>query len=97
MMNKTLREIHRSAQFRKDIRLARKQGKDITLLGQIIEMLANDEPLPKKYRDHALSGNWVGHRECHVSPDWLLVYRKTDKDVLMLILVRVASHSDLDF
>jgi len=93
----TKRAVHRSAQFRKDIRLAHKQGKDITLLESIIVMLANDEPLPEKYRDHALSGNWKTHRECHVTPDWLLVYRKNNNGELLLILARIASHSDLNF
>jgi len=93
----TKREVHRSAKFRKDLRLAHKQGKDIALLEEIIVKLANDEPLPEKHCDHALSGNWKGHRECHITPDWLLVYRKSDDGGLLLILVRAASHSDLDF
>jgi len=94
-MNK--RDIHYSTSFRRDYKKTKKQGKDITLLEKIITMLANDEPLPAKYRDHALIGNWKGHRECHVTPDWLLVYRKSDEGGLLLVLVRVASHSDLDF
>ena len=91
------RKVHYSAPFRRDYKMAKKQGKDIALLRKIIGMLANDEPLPEKHCDHALSGNWKGHRECHVTPDWLLVYSKNDKDELLLVLVRVASHSDLDF
>ena len=93
----TKREVRRSAQFRKDVRLAHKQGKDISLLDELIVRLANDEPLLEKYRDHALSGNWKGHRECHVSPDWLLVYKKTSDGGLFLSLIRIASHSDLRF
>jgi len=93
----TKREVRRSAQFRKDVRLAYKQGKDISLLDELIVKLANDEPLSEKYRDHALSGNWNGHRECHVSPDWLLIYKKTSDGGLFLSLIRVASHSDLKF
>ena len=93
----TKREVHHSAQFRKDVRLAHKQGKDIGLLNKVIIKLANDEPLPEKYRDHALSGNWKGHRECHVTPDWLLVYKKTSDADLFLFLIRVASHNDLKF
>jgi len=93
----TKREVRRSAQFRKDVRLAHKQGKDINLLNEIIVKLANDEPLPEKYRDHALSGNWRGHRECHISPDWLLVYKKISDGGLFLSLIRAASHSDLRF
>ena len=96
-MNDMKRKVHRTAVFKSDYKKAKKQGKDIALLLKIIEMLANDETLPENHRDHALAGNWIGYRECHVTPDWLLVYRKTDKDELMLILARLASHSDLDF
>jgi len=60
MTNDTKRTVKRSSQFRKDVRLAHKQGKDINLLEQIVTMLANDEPLPEKHRDHALTGNWTG-------------------------------------
>lgn len=56
--------------------------------------LANGETLPEKYKDHALSNNWKGHRECHITPDWLLIYRYDD-DVLVLTLTRTGSHSDL--
>ena len=84
--NETKRIVKRSSQFKKDLRLAHKQGKDIALLEQIIVMLANDESLSENYCDHALIGNWKGHRELHVSPDWLLVYRKTDKGALILLL-----------
>ena len=97
MTNKCKRNIERSSQFRKDVRLAYKQGKDITLLEQIIDLLADDIPLHEKHHDHALQGNWKGHRECHLTPDWLLVYRKTDNNELLLILVRLASHSEIDF
>ena len=95
MTNK--RDIQYSAQYRRDYKKAKKQGKDINMLRKVVHMLANDIPLPEKYRDHELSGDWKGHRECHVTPNWLLVYRKTDKDRLILLLVRVASHSNLDF
>jgi len=93
----TKREVRRSAQFRKDVRLAYKQGKDINLLNEVIIKLANDEPLPEKYCDHALAGNWKGHRECHISPDWLLVYKKPAEGSLLLLLIRIASHNDLKF
>jgi len=97
MTSDTKRIVRRSSQFRKDVRLAHKQGKDIALLEQVVIMLANDESLPENYCDHALLGDWKGYRECHVTPDWLLVYRKTDEGELVLLLARVASHSDLDF
>ena len=96
-MNDTKRLIRRSSEFKRDYKKAKMQGKDIPMLLKVIEMLANDDPLPEKYRDHALTGNWIGHRECHIMPDWLLVYKKTDKNGLVLILVRTASHGNLDF
>ena len=66
----------------------------IELLEQVVALLAMGEPLPDKNRDHDLSGDWAGHRECHILPDWLLVYRIED-DVLVLTLARTATHSDL--
>jgi mRNA interferase YafQ len=97
MMTNTKREVRHSTEFKRDYKRAKKQGKNIALLFEIIEMLANDKLLPPKYYDHSLSGKWKGYRECHVTPDWLLVYRKTDNNQLLLLLARVASHSDLDF
>jgi len=93
----TLRRVRSTSRFKKELRQSRKQGRDIALAEKIVTMLANDEPLPPKYRDHALSGNWVGFRECHIAPDWLLVYFKSDNDGLLLVLARLASHSQLDF
>lgn len=63
------------------------------VLPPLLDLLAEDEPLPTKNRDHALNGNWVDHRECHVKPDLLLIYRKHEEDLLQL--VRLGSHSDL--
>jgi len=91
------RDVQYSAQYRRDYKKAKKQGQNITSLREVIGLLANDEPLPEKHRDHALQGNWKGYRECHVVPDWLLVYRKSDNGELLLVLARVASHSELDF
>ena len=93
----TKRKVHRTAQFRRDLRKAHKQGKNIALLFEIITLLANDEPLPQKHRDHALAGNWSGFRECHIAPDLLMVYQKTANGELVLVLTRLASHSELDF
>ena len=93
----TKRVIHRTSKFRSDLRKAHKQGKDIDLLENITTMLANDKPLPPKHRDHALTGNLKDYRECHITPDWLLVYRKTNNGELLLILARLASHSNLNF
>jgi len=87
-------EVKFTSQFKKDLKLARKQGKDIDRLYAVIEKLADEEPLAQKYRDHELGGNFKGCRECHVEPDWLLVYELMD-DILVLMLYRVGSHSTL--
>ena len=84
--------IVRKSRFKKDFKKLRSSGKDLQKLANAIRMLAREEALPASYRDHALTGNLAGHRECHVSPDWLLVYRKTDTE---LILVRTGSHGEL--
>ncbi len=83
-----------TTQFKKDYKLAIKRGLKIGLLEQIVANLADGISLPEKNKDHALTGNWVGHRECHILPDWLLVYRVED-DVLILTLARTGTHSDL--
>ncbi len=88
------RDIVWTTQFKKDYKLALKSSLDIELLDDIIRALSRGETLPEKNRDHALSGDWVGHRECHILPDWLLVYRIED-NVLVLTLVRTGTHSDL--
>lgn len=89
-----MREIVMSRQFRKDLKLAKKRGLPIPLLKAIVEKLAKDEPLEEKYRDHELSTNFANFRECHVMPDWLLIYRK-EEGTLELFLFRTGSHSDL--
>ena len=83
-----------TTQFKKDYKLAMRRGLKIELLDEVIAKLARGEELPEKNRDHALTGNWVGHRECHIQPDWLLVYHVAN-DVLVLTLTRTGSHSDL--
>lgn len=93
-MRPTKYTVKYTTQFKKDYKLAMKRGLNIDLLDKIIAQLAMGEPLPEKNRDHALLGNFVGHRECHISPDWLLIYRYED-DVLVLTLSRTGSHSDL--
>jgi len=87
-------EVRFTTQFKKDLKLAKKQGKDIDGLFAVIEKLANGEVLEDKYRDHDLSGNYKGCRECHVEPDWRLIY-EIDNGVLVLMLYRVGRHSDL--
>lgn len=93
----TRRTVKRTSKFKKEYRKSQKQGKNMALLNWVIDELANDRSLPAKYHDHALKGDWKEHRECHISPDLLLIYRKESTGELLLILVRLASHSELDF
>ena len=83
-----------TTQFKKDYKAAVKRGYEMELLDEIISKLANGETLAEKYRDHNLTGNWSGFRECHILPDWLLIY-KVDHGVLVLTLTRTGTHSDL--
>lgn len=83
-----------TAQFKKDYKSAMKRNLDMQTLHMLVNKLANGESLDEKFRDHALSGSWNGHRECHIAPDWLLVYY-LEKEVLVLTLVRTGTHSDL--
>lgn len=87
-------EIVPSNQFKKDLKLAAKRGYDIEKIKQVIKMLANGEILEEKYHDHLLTGNYGGFRECHIQPDWLLVYQ-INHDQLFLFLARTGTHSDL--
>lgn len=93
-MKRTKYTVKPTTLFKKDYKLAKKRGMKIDLLKEIISKLALGEPLPEKNRDHALTGDWIGHRECHIQPDWLLIYRIED-NVLVLTLARTGSHSDL--
>ena len=87
-------DVSWTGQFKKDYKLARKRNLNIELLDEIILKLARGEELPKENRDHALSGNWLGYRECHIQSDWLLIYR-VEEGVLILTLTRTGTHSDL--
>lgn len=93
-MSEHMYEIEFTSQFKKGLKQIKKQGRDLTKLEQVIDMLAKGELLPEKYHDHELKGNWAHHRECHVEPDWFLVYFYRD-DVLVLTLAATGSHSDL--
>lgn len=86
--------IKPTTRFQKDLKRIQKRGYNISLLTDIIKKLANGEPLPEKNRDHILSGDYSGCRECHITPDWLLVY-EIDNGELILYLTRTGSHSDL--
>jgi len=87
-------EVKPTGKFRKDYKLMEKRGLPVELLDDIILMLADGIPLPARNCDHALTGNWAGHRECHIMSDWLLIYC-VEEDVLVLSLTRTGSHSDL--
>ena len=87
-------KIKFTSRFKKDLKQAKKQGKDIEKLFDVIEKIAKDEALDERYRDHSLAGNYKGTRECHIEPDFLLIYEKID-EVLVLSIVRTGSHSDL--
>lgn len=87
-------KIKKTKRFDKDVSLAFKRGKNLDKLFSVIEKLANGLKLEPKYRDHELSGEFVGCRECHIEPDWLLIYEIFD-DCLVLVLNRTGTHSDL--
>lgn len=87
-------EIKFTSQFKKDLKQAKKQQKNIEKLFSVIEQISNGIPLEEKYHDHNLNGDYKNCRECHVEPDWLLIYEIID-DVLVLVLTRLGSHSDL--
>ena len=80
--------------FQKDLKRVQRRGYDMSLITDVIKKLANGESLPEKNRDHSLSGEYTGCRECHITPDWLLVY-EIDEGQLILYLTRTGSHSDL--
>ena len=87
-------EVKFTNQFKKDFKLAKKQNKDLNKLFDVVNILAEGGILEAKYRDHDLSGKYKGARECHIEPDWLLVY-EIQNDVLVLILYRLGTHSEL--
>ena len=91
-MSETKYVVKFTTQFKKDFKLAMKRGFKMDLLEDVITLLAMGEVLPDKNKDHALTGNWVGHRECHIQPDWLLIYYQTDTE---LYLYRTGTHADL--
>ena len=86
--------IEFTTRFKKDLKLAKKQNKNLDKMFEVIEILANGGKLDAKYRDHDLSGNFKGTRECHIEPDWLLIY-EIKEDILVLMLSRTGTHSDL--
>ena len=87
-------KIRPSAKFQRDLKRIQKRGYDITLLKDVLNLLVNGKILPIKYKDHNLSGNFKGCRECHITSDWLLIYEISDEE-LILYLTRTGTHSDL--
>jgi mRNA interferase YafQ len=87
-----MRQIEYSGQFQRDIKRAKKRGKNIEKIKEALRLLISDEPLPQVYRDHSLTGNWSGCRDLHIEPDWILIYRIAE-DVIRF--ERTGSHSDL--
>jgi len=87
-------ELETTSRYRKDRKRMKKRGADLSLLKEIIEKLQKREPLEEKHKDHQLKGNFIGFRECHITPDWLLVYA-IDNNRLVLTAFRTGSHSDL--
>jgi len=84
--------IRQSTIFRRDIKRLKKRGLDLQELKALIKLLVSQKILPKHYRDHALVGNWLGYRDCHIQPDWLLIYKITDNE---LLLARTGTHSEI--
>jgi len=87
-------KIRYSNRFKKDYKTVVKRGYKVNLLEDVLNMLVQENTLPQKYLDHPLAGYYDGHRECHITPDWLLIY-KIEKDIVTLSLTRTGTHSDL--
>ncbi|MCL1810305.1 MAG: type II toxin-antitoxin system YafQ family toxin [Clostridiales bacterium] len=94
MNDELIYNVKPTGRFRRDYKKMEQRNLDMSLLDDIIIKLAKGEPLPAQNRDHALTGNYAGHRRCHVQPDWVLIY-SIYKDVLVLSLTRTGSHSDV--
>jgi len=84
--------VAQTKQFKKDVKRMRKRGKDLEKIKAVIDLLVAGEPLPPKNRDHKLGGDWIGRRDCHVEPDWILIFKLTEDE---LLLERTGTHSDL--
>ena len=84
--------LAQTKQFKKDVKRMRKRGKDLEKIKAVIDLLVAGEPLPPKNRDHKLGGDWIGRCDCHVEPDWILIYKRTEDE---LLLERTGTHADL--
>ena len=87
-----MKHLSQTTKFTRDIKRMRKRGKDLSLLQRVVKMLVQDLTLPQKFKDHALIGVWQSSRDCHIEPDWLLIYTSDESS---LRLERTGSHSDL--
>ena len=87
-----MRNPIQGTQFKRDVKLNIKRGKDMSKLKTLMTILIEDKPIPPEYKDHSLIGNWKHHRDSHIEPDWLLIYKKTATEI---ILIRTGTHSDL--
>ena len=87
-------KIEYTNRMKRDAKAMKKRGENMNKLTEVLDLLATGKPLPKVYHDHALTGNWKGTRECHIEPDWLLIY-VLHKDVLTLTATATGTHSDL--
>jgi mRNA interferase YafQ len=87
-------KVRYTAKFKKDFKLIQKRENDINRFQEVLKLLCCEQQLPPSNKDHALIGDYSGHRECHITPDWLLIY-KIEKDILTLSLTRTGTHSDL--
>lgn len=93
-MAEKMLELRQTSNFKKDLRRMIKRGANMELLDEVIKILLRRKTLPEKYHDHPLTGNWHGYRDCHIEPDWVLIYR-IDDDALILLATRTDTHSDL--
>jgi mRNA interferase YafQ len=87
-----MKELDQTGSFKRDLKRIDKRGYDLTKLAMAISLLRADRPLPVSFRPHALKGRWRGYLECHIGPDWLLIYQT---DATRVVLVRTGTHSDL--
>jgi len=87
-----MKAIRRTSQFKRDVRRLQRQGKDVAELKKVVQDLVEEQDLPAEYRDHVLVGQYKGTRECHLEPDWLLIYESAESEI---VLIRTGSHSDL--
>jgi mRNA interferase YafQ len=87
-----MKAIRRTSQFQRDVKRMQRQGRELERLKRVLEALVQEEPLATKYRDHVLVGQYRGTRECHLEPDWVLIYELSETEI---VLIRTGSHSDL--